>query len=148
LPVVTLKSPAFDEGQEMARKFGKDGGNISPPLAWEDAPQETRSFALALVDIHPIARNYVHWLVADISPKISSLPEAVTGDKTPAFKEIKPYIGPFPPHGTHDYEFTVYALRIDSLDVPHGASLEEFTQAAQRESLAAATLIGKFTKTR
>ena len=70
------------------------------------------------------------------------------GDKTPAFKEIKPYIGPFPPHGTHDYEFTVYALRIDSLDVPHGASLEEFTQAAQRESLAAATLIGKFTKTR
>jgi Raf kinase inhibitor-like YbhB/YbcL family protein len=148
LPVFRLKSPAFDEGQEMARKYGKEAGNVSPPLEWEDAPQGTRSFALALVDVDPIARNYVHWLVADISPKISSLPEAVTGDRTPAFNEVKPYIGPFPPYGTHDYEFTVYALGSDSLGVPHGASLEEFTQAARRESLAAATLIGKFTKIR
>jgi len=40
----------------------------------------------------------------------------------------------------------VYALGTDSLDVRPGASLQEFTQAAQRESLAAAILIGKFTK--
>jgi hypothetical protein len=99
-----------------------------------------------LVDIDSTARDYVHWLVADISPKISSLPEAVSGDRTSAFNEIKPYIGPFPQFGTHDYEFTVYALRTDGLGVRHGASLEEFKQAAQRESLAAATLIGKFTK--
>lgn len=148
MPVFSLKSPAFDDAQEMAQKYGKVAGNVSPPLEWEDAPQGTRSFALALVDIHPIARNYVHWLVADISPKINSLPEAVTGDRTPAFNEIKPYIGPFPPYGTHDYEFTVYALSTDRLGVSHGASLQEFTQAAQRESLAAATLIGKFTKIR
>jgi Raf kinase inhibitor-like YbhB/YbcL family protein len=141
-----LMSPAFEDGQELAQKYGKEAGNVSPPLEWEDAPQGTRSFALALVDIDPIAKSYVHWLVADISPKISSLPEAVTGDRTPAFTEIKPYIGPFPRYGTHDYEFTVYALRTDSLGVPHGASLQEFTQVAQRESLAAATLIGKFTK--
>jgi Raf kinase inhibitor-like YbhB/YbcL family protein len=146
--VFSLKSRAFDDAQEMAQKYGKEAGNVSPPLEWEDAPQGTRSFALTLVDIDPIARNYVHWLVADISPKISSLPEAVTGDRTPAFKEIQPYIGPFPPHGTHDYEFTVYALRTDNLDVRHGASLQEFEQAARRESLAAATLIGKFTKIR
>jgi Raf kinase inhibitor-like YbhB/YbcL family protein len=146
--VFRLMSPAFEDGKELAQKYGKGAGNVSPPLEWEDAPQGTRSFALTLVDIQPIARNYVHWLVADISPKISSLPEAVTGDKTPAFTEIKPYIGPFPPHGTHDYEFTVYALRTDSLGVAHGASLQEFRQAAQRESLAAATLIGKFTKIR
>jgi len=94
--VFRVKSPAFDDGQEMTQKYGKEAGNVSPPLEWEDAPQGTRSFALALVDIDPIARNYVHWLVANISPKISSLPEAVTGDKTPAFTEIKPYIGPFP----------------------------------------------------
>jgi Raf kinase inhibitor-like YbhB/YbcL family protein len=144
--VFRVKSPAFDNGQELAQKYGKEAGNVSPPLGWEHAPQGTRSFALALVDLDPIARNYVHWLVADISLKISSLPEAMSGDRTSAFNEIKPYIGPSPPYGTHDYEFTVYALRTDSLDVRHGANLQEFTQAAQRESLAAATLIGKFTK--
>jgi Raf kinase inhibitor-like YbhB/YbcL family protein len=144
--VFTVKSPAFDDGQEMAQKYGKEAGNVSPPLEWEDAPRGTRSFALALVDIDPIARNYVHWLVADIDPKISSLPEAVSGDRTSAFNEIKPYIGPFPPYGTHDYEFTVYALRTDRLGVRHGANLHEFRQAAERESLAAATLIGKFTR--
>ena len=77
-----MKSPAFDDGQEMAQEYGKEAGNVSPPLEWEEAPQGTRSFALALVDIDPIARNYVHWLVSDISPKISSLPEAVSGDRT------------------------------------------------------------------
>jgi Raf kinase inhibitor-like YbhB/YbcL family protein len=148
LPVFRLKSSAFDDGQEMPQKYGQTAGNVSPPLEWDDAPQGTSSFALTLVDIHPIARDYVHWLVADINPKIGSLPEAVSGFRTSAFDEIKPYIGPLPPFGTHDYEFTVYALRTDSLGVPHGASLQEFMQAAQPESLATATLIGKFTKVR
>jgi phosphatidylethanolamine-binding protein (PEBP) family uncharacterized protein len=68
-----LMSPAFEDGQELAQKYRKEAGNVSPPLEWEDAPQGTRSFALALVDIDPIAKSYVHWLVADISPKISSI---------------------------------------------------------------------------
>jgi Raf kinase inhibitor-like YbhB/YbcL family protein len=127
----------------MPQKYGELHGNVSPSLEWEDVPEGTRSFALTLVDIDSTARDYVHWLVADISPKISWLPEAVSGDRTSAFNEIKPYIGPFPQFGTHDYEFTVYALRTDGLRVRHGASLEEFKQAAQRESLAAATLITK-----
>ena len=146
MPVFRLTSSAFDDGQEMPQKYGELHGNVSPSLEWEDAPEGTRSFALTLVDIDPTARDYVHWLIADISPKISSLPEAVSGDRTSAFNEIKPYIGPFPRFGIHDYKFTLYALRTDGLGVRHGAGLQEFKQAAQRESLAAATLIGKFTK--
>ena len=57
-----LTSSAFDDGQEMDQKYGKRSQNISPPLDWEDAPDGTRSFALACVDIHPVAREYVHWL--------------------------------------------------------------------------------------
>jgi Raf kinase inhibitor-like YbhB/YbcL family protein len=115
-------------------------------LDWEGAPDGTRSFALACVDIHPIARNYVHWLAADLSPQLSSLPEGAAGGGNPDFTEIKPYAGPFPPSGTHDYEFTLYALRTDTLGVRPGATLQEFRQAAEQSSLATATLIGKFTK--
>ena len=141
-----LNSPAFDDGQEMAQKYGKKVHNVSPPLEWDGAPEGTRSFALACVDIHPVARGYVHWLVADISPQLSSLPEGAAGGTYSSFTEIEPYAGPFPPSGTHDYEFTLYALRTDRLGVRPAAALREFRNAAQQNSLATATLIGKFTK--
>jgi Raf kinase inhibitor-like YbhB/YbcL family protein len=142
-----LHSPAFDDGQEMAQKYGKKAENISPPLDWQGAPEGTRSFALSFVDLHPVARDYVHWLLTDISPQLSSLPEAVAS-KPPGWTEIKPYVGPFPPSGTHDYEFTLYALPNDRLGLQPGATLEAFRRAVEQRSLATATLIGKFTKIR
>lgn len=142
-----LTSAAFEDGQEMAQKYGKRAQNISPPLAWEDAPEGTRTFALALVDRHPVARNYVHWLVSDIGPEVTSLPEGVASKPDQSFlNEVTQYAGPFPPSGTHDYEFTLYALNTDSLRVPAGATLEAFTQAAEQNSLAAARLVAKFTR--
>jgi Raf kinase inhibitor-like YbhB/YbcL family protein len=143
-----LNSPAFDDGQEMAQKYGKKDQNVSPPLEWEDAPEGTRSFALSFVDIHPVARGYLHWLVADINPELSSLPEGAAGGRNSGFTELKPYAGPFPPSGTHDYEFRLYALRTDRLGVRPGATLEAFMQVADQNSLATARLIGKFTKIR
>jgi Raf kinase inhibitor-like YbhB/YbcL family protein len=142
-----LQSPAFNDSQEMAQKYGKKAENVSPPLDWEGAPEGTRSLALTFVDIHPVARDYVHWLVADISPQLSSLPEGAAS-KPSGWTEIKPYVGPFPPSGTHDYEFTLYALRTDALGLQPGATLEAFRRAAEQNSLATATLIGKFTKIR
>ena len=52
-----LQSPAFDDGQELAQKYGKRAQNVSPPLDWEGAPEGTRSFALSFVDLHPVARD-------------------------------------------------------------------------------------------
>jgi Raf kinase inhibitor-like YbhB/YbcL family protein len=141
-----LTSPAFEDGQDIAQKFGKRAQNISPPLQWDGVPDRTRSFALTFVDLHPVARGYVHWLVADLSPQLSSLPEGAAAKRNPRFTEIEPYAGPFPPSGTHDYEFTLYALRTDRLGVRPGATLQEFRQAVEQNSLATATLIGKFTK--
>jgi Raf kinase inhibitor-like YbhB/YbcL family protein len=146
--VLRLLSPAFDDGQEMAQKYGNKVDNISPPLEWDGTPEGTKALALACVDIHPVARNYVHWLVADIRPQTNSLPEGAAGARSPGFTEIKPYVGPFPPSGTHDYEFTLYALRVERLGVRPGATLQQFRQTATQNSLATATLIGKFTKTR
>jgi len=87
-------------------------------------------------------------LVADISPQLNSLPEGAGGGRSSGFLEVEPYIGPFPPSGTHDYEFRLYALSADRLGVRPGATLQQFRQAAEQNSLATATLIGKFTKIR
>jgi Raf kinase inhibitor-like YbhB/YbcL family protein len=145
--VFRLTSPAFEHGQEMAQEFGKKAQNVSPPLDWEGAPEGTKSFALAVVDRHPVAGNYVHWLVVDIDPQRKSLEKgAATGSGLGEGKQFQRYVGPFPPSGTHDYEFTLYALNTETLDLRSTASLEEFTRAAEANSLAKSTLVGKFTR--
>lgn len=144
--MLTLTSPAFDGSKELAQKYGNKNENVSPPLVWHGAPAGTRSFAVALVDKHPVARNYVHWLVVDIGPEVSSLDEGAASMMPARAKQLKPYAGPFPPSGTHDYEFTLYALGVDRLDLPSGASLDRFTRAVQKNCLASATLVGRFTK--
>ena len=142
-----LHSSAFTDSQEMAQKYGKKIDNVSIPLAWEGAPAGTKSFALSMVDKHPVARNYVHWLVSDISADASELKEGASPKALPTgAKEVKPYAGPFPPSGTHNYEFTLYALKTETLELPSKVNLEVFTQAAEQNALATARLVGTFTK--
>ncbi len=146
--MMVLSSSAFKDAQAMPFKYARAGQNVSPPLAWENAPQGTKSFALAVVDRHPVARNMIHWLVIDIDANVTSLKEGASGSaRMPAgSRELKAYVGPFPPSGTHDYEFTLYALKTEKLDLPKQVSLETFTNAAEQSSLATAKLVGKFTK--
>lgn len=146
---MVLNSSAFKDAQEIPQKHGKKIENVSPQLSWRDAPRGTKSFALSVVDRHPVAGNYVHWLVVDMDAGVTSLKEAASGAAMPAgSREVKPYAGPFPPSGTHDYEFTLYALETDRLDLPKKVSLDVFTKAAEPHALATAKLVGKFTKTR
>jgi len=148
--VFRLTSPAFEHGQEMGQEFGKKAQNVSPPLKWEGVPEGTKSFALALVDRHPVAGDYLHWLVIDLAPDRISLDKGAASGLggLAGAREIQPYVGPFPPAGTHDYEFTVYALDTPSLDLRSKPTLEDFLQTARAHSLATATLVGKFTKIR
>ena len=121
--------------------------NISPPLEWEDAPEGTRSFALAFVDRHPVARNYVHWLVADISPR--SLAAGRGGGR----QSIGPYRGqalrrPF--SSVWYARLRVHGLRPEDRQAgcTAGATLEAVQTGSRTELPGAATLIGKFTKMR
>ena len=142
-----LTSSAFASGQEMPQKYGKKVKNISLPLTWSGAPAGTKSFAFSIVDKAPIARNYVHWMVADIPGNVMSIKEDAAGKAMPAgAKELKPYAGPFPPSGTHDYEITLYALKTDKLDVPSKVNLDVFTAVVKKDALATAVLKGTFTK--
>jgi Raf kinase inhibitor-like YbhB/YbcL family protein len=145
--VMTLSSSSFEDGGDIPQKHGKKIENVSPPLSWTDAPPGTRSFALCVVDRHPVAGNYLHWLVVDIPSDESSLREGAAGGAMPAgSREARPYAGPFPPSGTHDYEFSLLALDTDRLELPKEASLEAFTQAAEPHALETARLVGRFTR--
>ena len=113
--------PAFDDSKELAQRHGNKEDNVLPPLVWDGAPAGTRSRALAMVDTHPVARSYVHWLVVDIGPGVVSLDEGASSMMPGRVKQLAPYARPFSPSGTQDDEFTVYALDVNRLDLPSRA---------------------------
>ena len=117
-----ITSSAFPDGGKIPLPYvmpGAGGQNISVPLSWSGVPAGTQSFALAMVDPHPVANNWVHWLVIDLPKDSTSIPEGASGHKMPqGAQELKNsfgetgYGGPQPPRGSgdHPYVFTLYAL--------------------------------------
>jgi Raf kinase inhibitor-like YbhB/YbcL family protein len=151
-----LSSAAFKDGQEIPIQYvmpGAGGKNISVPLAWRSAPSGTKSFALSVVDPHPVAQNWVHWLVINIPANETSLEEGASRKKMPhgsvelknSFGDIG-YGGPQPPKGTgdHPYVFTLYALSAAKLDLGTSASLATFRKALEGNILGSATITGKY----
>lgn len=153
---LSLTSPSFESGEAIPPEHatGPAGGsNISPPLAWEGAPGGTRSFALEVVDMHPVAHHFVHWLVVDIASGNARLTRGASRTAMPpGSKELNAtsgrvgWSGPQPPigSGAHTYRFTLYALDTPSLDVGVDASLEEFRASVESHVLASAVLEGTF----
>jgi Raf kinase inhibitor-like YbhB/YbcL family protein len=106
-----LRSEAFGEGEAIPSAHTCDGGDTSPPLSWEEAPEGTAAFALIVDD--PDARGFVHWVLTDIPGDQTDLP-AGEGDSIGVpgrndFGRIG-WGGPCPPSGEHRYVFTLVAL--------------------------------------
>jgi Raf kinase inhibitor-like YbhB/YbcL family protein len=142
-----LSSPDIAQDKPIAQKFafngfGCTGENLSPALAWKDAPEGTKSFAIFVHD--PDAKTggagFWHWAAIDIPATTMSLPQgagAEGGKMLPAGAKLvasdfgsKSYSGPCPPQGdaAHQYVFTVYALKVEKLELPENptASLTGF----------------------
>jgi Raf kinase inhibitor-like YbhB/YbcL family protein len=132
---------------------GAGGKNISIPLTWKNIPAETKSFALSIVDPHPVAQNWVHWLVINIPKEATSIEEGVSRKKMPAgsvelknsFGDIG-YGGPQPPRGTgdHPYVVTLYALKAEKLDLGMNTSLTAFKKAIEGKVIEATTITGMY----
>jgi Phosphatidylethanolamine-binding protein len=59
-------------GQPIDGRFSCDGEDVSPPLAWAGAPEETTELALVVDD--PDADGFTHWLVYAIPPDTAGRP--------------------------------------------------------------------------
>src|SRR5215467_3839325 len=74
----TLSSAAFTNNGDIPSKFTCDAGrdNPSPALSWMDAPAGTKSLVLIMHDPDaPLAGGFTHWVLFDIPPATTSLPE-------------------------------------------------------------------------
>lgn len=120
---------------QVFQGFGCQGGNISPQIAWKNAPQGTKSFAVTAFDPDaPTGSGWWHWTVVNIPAGINrlaagagnkdnlSLPQgAVQGRNDYGFAGFG---GACPPQGNapHRYQFTVWALKTANLPIDNNAS--------------------------
>jgi len=136
-----LNSPDLIKGKPIAttfvfNNFGCKGKNVSPALNWKNAPHGTKSFAITVHD--PDAPTGVggfrHWIVVDIPGNATGIAQgagkmgatmlADGGKQIVTDFGTTGWGGPCPPTGDapHHYRFTVYALKVDKLDLPANAS--------------------------
>ncbi|OGP75387.1 MAG: phosphatidylethanolamine-binding protein [Deltaproteobacteria bacterium RBG_16_50_11] len=151
-----LSSSAFKDKEKIPVQYvmpGAGGKNISIPLVWKNVPAGAKSFALSMVDPHPVAQNWVHWLVINIPSQVASIEEGVSKKKMPSgtvelknsFGDIG-YGGPQPPKGTgdHPYVFTLYALHVEKLDLGVNTSLSAFKRAIEGKVIGSASITGMY----
>jgi Raf kinase inhibitor-like YbhB/YbcL family protein len=154
---IPITSDAFREGAAIPTKYTCDGNDISPALRWSDIPPNTKSFALICEDPDAPSGVFTHWVLYNLPPTVTELPEGVSAKGRLAngaiqgrndFKRIG-YGGPCPPpkDGAHRYFFRLYALDAE-LQLQAGARREDIVLAMERHVLATGHLMGAYQRKR
>lgn len=146
-----LVSPAFSHNEAIPMQYTCDGANMSPAFAWSDAPDGTQSFALIVDDPDAAAKVWTHWILFNIPATVEYIVEnqGAAGDEvafmqgSTDFDSAQKWGGPCPPHGTHHYRFTLYALDT-MLDLPAGITKEKLLSSMHGHILEQVTLIGTY----
>lgn len=156
----TIGSAAFADGGLMSLKYTGAvhdcrGVDVSPPLAWRNAPAGTRSFAVTLFDVDGrIGLGVVHWVVYGIPAAVLSLKEGAGAAPGAGFlagmntRNSPRYAGPCPPPGTslHHYVFTVYALDLTPGSLHPGLSRDDLMSVMKGHILAESSIVARFAR--
>ena len=152
-----ISSPAFKPGDEIPTKYTCQGEDISPPLQWKNLPKGTKSLALIVDDPDaPDPKNprmtWVHWVLYNIPPSATGLPEGVSSSELPAGTkeglndwQRTGYGGPCPPIGRHRYFFKLYALDTELPDM-NKPSKGELERAMEGHIIDKAEIVGTYIK--
>jgi Raf kinase inhibitor-like YbhB/YbcL family protein len=150
---MSFKTNAFKPTEAIPTKYTCDGADVSPDLTWDDAPQDTKSFALICDDPDAPGGTFTHWVLYGLAATVTELPENLPSKEevdSPSCKQgtndfgKAGYGGPCPPRGSrHRYFFKLYALDTD-VQLSPKAKKRELETAIKGHILAQAELIGTY----
>lgn len=143
-----LLSSVFGNFDTIPVKYTGEGEDISPPLRWQDVPEDTRSLALICEDPDAPHGIWDHWALYNIPSTISVLAEGMKqlphGIKSCRNSWNKlGYGGPNPPSGQHRYFFILYALDT-VLQLSEEATKADLLAAMRGHILREARLVGVY----
>ena len=168
---MTMSSTAFNDTRRIPRKYSCTQEDVSVPISWDGIPEGTVSLALLVESNQFPGPMWVHWLLWNIPPSVTELPEAIPN--TSAVESLGPnasqgtnsddkvgWSGPckeglgltYMPRSreqqlgrarlTSDYFFRVYALDTD-ITLGSDATKEDFLRAIDGHILAGGELVGQ-----
>jgi hypothetical protein len=138
-----LTSANFTSGGTIPAKYTCDGQDVNPVLNISDVPENTKSLALVLEDPDAPGGVFVHWVIWNIDPKTSIIPENFKLGKAGVndFDETR-YGGPCPP-SNHRYYFRLYALD-NNVEIKGLLNASQLLTTIDGHILAQAELMGKY----
>lgn len=156
---LTLTSTAFVNDKAIPMQYTCEGKDISPPLKWEGVPEHARSLVLIVDD--PDAPDpkaprmtWVHWVLYNIPPDATGLPEGITSENLPlgtkeGLNDWKKtgYGGPCPPIGRHRYFHKLYALDVVLKDM-HKPTKSQVEAEMKGHIVAKTELVGTYIKSK
>ncbi len=160
--VFTLTSPTIQDNGTLAIKNACNdkerspncvGEDISPPLAWSNVPDGTKSFALLLFDPEGrapagVSHMVVYGIPADVrgfaEGELSKPSDKFVGGKSTMGLGV--YFGPGTPPNTdwHHYTWTIVATDLDPKALQPGMTREELAAALKDHAKGSAGLITRF----
>src|SRR5262249_34334200 len=79
---IELTSTAFQDGGAIPKQYTGDGGDVSPPLRWNDSPPKTKSLSLICEDPDAPRGTFTHWLLFNLPAETRELTEGVAPEST------------------------------------------------------------------
>jgi Raf kinase inhibitor-like YbhB/YbcL family protein len=142
---VTLRSPAFLDGDLIPRQFTCDGDNVPPPLRWSGGPDGTRSSALTVEDPDARCGTFTHWVLYDIPSQATQWPSEWSGKTLSNSFGRSAYGGPCPPpgDGPHRYVFSIHAVDVRYLELTRNR-LDDLQAALATHTIATGQLMGRY----
>lgn len=139
-------------GDSLSQKYTCNGQDISPEIAWSDAPASTKSFILILEDPDAPKGALVHWILYNIKPDVKELHENIPKEAvTPeGFAQgingfgNTGYNGPCPRgKRVHNYKFYLYAV-LHPPDLSPGLRKKDLEKLIADKTIKQASVIMKY----
>lgn len=148
----SLTTSAFENGSAIPGLYTCEGKDISPPLVWNNIPDNAKSLVLIMYDPDAPRMTWYHWVLYNIPVTARGLEEDISAESLPEGTQQgvnswrKPgYGGPCPPNGTHRYFFSLYALDT-TLTGLNNPSAKELKEAMKGHVIGGTQLMGTYKK--
>ncbi len=152
--MLTLMSPAFEEGGIIPRDYTCDGPNTHPALTIGGVPEHAQSLVLVMDD--PDIPQFVkermgidvfdHWVLFNIPPKTTDIAAGVVpqGAREGVHSGGRVgYTGPCPPDREHRYFWKLFALDT-VLELNEGATKADVERVMDGHIIASTTMLSRY----